>query len=303
VSAKKKAEPEYGLLGGVWHGALEMRHSLSTYYDEAGAYDRQEPTMHARLQFGAQFYDGAVDAYATLGVYNRASTQQFHQRRPELAVDFRPFAGPYFELLQYNTVKVPFQSEDKDPEAQEPILSEGSVYVFGLAPVVKAPFQAGATKITAKAGLDAWTKLYSRKQYTRGYDDGRTVEDEGRLGLVDTRPDTAETGEIEDSALHYDGQTLAGVVVHPGFLPDLKAEWTGHYHSSYRPRYTQYDSGTEHTYRVERYSYYRLRLEYELTPRVSVANELYHYYDGFYAGGSSGEDRRFRNVARLACKL
>jgi hypothetical protein len=34
-----------------------------------------------------------------------------------------------------------------------------------------------------------------------------------------------------------------------------------------------------------------------------VVNELYAYYDGLFQEQRKGDDRRFRNVARLTCKL
>jgi hypothetical protein len=189
VSAKKKPAadaPTPGLMGGVWHGAVELRHQLVSFYDETNAPVRQEPTVHTRAQLGAQFYDGLADLYATLGVYKRAETVQVQQRRPELALDLRPVTSEYVDVLQYTIVKLPFQQQEPDPEAHEAETSDGSILVFGLAPLLKAPVDANGTRLTFKAGFEAWTKLYSRKQYTGAYDDAATEEDEGRLALATT---------------------------------------------------------------------------------------------------------------------
>src|SRR4051812_11969638 len=52
---------------GKWYGAVEVRHHVSTYYDQDGAYAHQMPSLHVRAQVGAQFYDGMVDIYGTFG--------------------------------------------------------------------------------------------------------------------------------------------------------------------------------------------------------------------------------------------
>lgn len=304
VSAKKRPAadaPAPGLMGGIWHGAVEMRHHLVTFYDETSAPVRQEPTVHARAQLGAQFYDGFADLYATLGVYKRAQTVQVQQRRPELALDLRPITSEYVEVLQYTVIKLPFQQQDPDPEAHEPETSDGSILVFGLAPLFKAPVEANGTRLTFKAGFETWTKLYSRRQYTDIYDDAGTEEDEGRLSLAAGESDAEP---IEDFAPHYDSQALVGLQVVPTtMLSGLKADIAGHHHSSFRPRYTKYESSVDYTYAVDRYSFYSIKLEYELSSRVAVVNELYAYYDGLFQEQRSGDERRFRNVARLTCKL
>jgi hypothetical protein len=295
-----------GMLGGQWYGTLELRHHINTFYDKQGYYHHQEPSLHARVQAGAQFYSGMVDAYLTFGVYKLPQTQQVLQRRPELALDFYPVRTTYFTLLQYNLIQMPYDQTQQDPESDEDTKT-GTVYTLGVAPTGRLPFNAGSTKIELKAGLDGWTRLYSRQQYVEGQELGAEDEgDESRLGLDDAAEEPAEP--IEDYALHYRHEAMAGFSVQPGFLPGLTGEATTNYHSSYDPVYTRNEEtgAVSYDYGVERHSYYRIRLAYAVTDRITIMNDFYNFFDGFYAGKREGverEDRRFRNIARVMCRL
>lgn len=304
VAANKKADG--GFLGGKWYGTTEMRHHLNTYYDAEGAYNRQEPSTHARLQLGAQFYEGMLDVYTTLGVFKIPETQQIMQRRPEVALDYYPLRGEYVALLQYNLVQLPVKQSATIPmsedERAEAALDPGTVFTLGLAPSVKVPFVAFDSRFDLKAGLDGWTRMYSRRQYLSNAkqpadEDGGDDADPFALSTVDGEP-------IEDGALHYRSQVMSGVGFAPSGFKPFTAEATAHYQSRFDPRYRRDEAGNVgHHYGVDRYSYYRARLRYEITERIAVTNDFYHFFDGAFEAKREGEDRRFRNIARLSCKL
>lgn len=302
VAAKK--QDAGGVLGGKWYGTAELRHHVNTYYDTEGYYSRQEPSTHVRMQLGAQFYEGMIDAYATLGVFKIPETQQIMQRQPELALDFYPLRGQYFTILQYNLLQLPVKSEatvptNEDDRSYDPQSSESTIYTFGIAPSFKFPIAAGSSRIDLKTGADAWTRLYSRRQYV---EDTTYVadEDEGRLGLAAESDDEP----IEDYAMHYRTQVLAGAAIEPGITKGFTTELTAHHHSRFDPKYTRDESGSiDYEYGATRYSYYRVRLRYEITERIAVTNDFYHFFDGAFQSKREGEDRRFRNIARVTCKL
>jgi hypothetical protein len=301
---------------GGFYSTIELRHHVNTYYDAEGYLAKREPSLHARLQFGTQLYSGLIDTYATLGVYKLPSTQQVLQRRPELAVDVYPVRNSYFTLLQYNFIQLPFEKPDEIDARRERESSEdekttdtvdGTIYTIGFAPTVHWPLALGASTLELKTGLDAWTRLYSRRQYTGDFTDEMAEDDgEDRLGLdpEGSDPDGAEGEPIEDYAMHYQTQYMAGFAFKPSFVPGLTSELTANHNSRFDPRYTRDEEGAvDYEYSASRYSYYRWRLQYEITPRVALINDFYHFHEGFFEGKRQGDDRRFRNIARITCRL
>lgn len=299
VAATKKDDA--GMLGGRWYGTAEMRHHLNTYYDDLGRYQRQEPTLQVRLQAGARFYDGAVDAYTTLGVYKMAQTQQVLQRRPELGLDFHLLKNEYFDIIQYNLMQLPYRQTVVDPETQEGG-EMGTVALLGFSPSAKLPLAGLGAKWELKAGTDGWTKVFSRKQYTGITHDDDEL-DEGHLALAEGEGTEAP---IEDTSMHYRLVATAGITGAPAALPQLVSEISGNHYTKFDPRYTrdEPEGPVSVDYGAERISYYRWRLQYQVSDRWSITNDFYEFFAGMFEARRTGlADRRFRNVARVSCKL
>jgi hypothetical protein len=286
------------------YGTVEMRHHLNTYYDEQGFYHHQEPSTHGRVQLGAQLYDGRIDFYGTLGAYKRPATQQIQQRKPELALDAYPVKSDYVTLLVYNILQFPVRNDDYLEEEERGYTGEGTTYIFGVSPTVKFRSLMQVPRIDVKFGFDGWTKLYSRKQYTNEYT--YDYEDEERRGaaLTDDGQEAADQEDIEDTAMHYKLQGFVGTTLAHASLRDLSVDLTTHYESDFRPVYErQENESVDYHYGVDRFSFYKIRLNWEISPRLSFANDFFHYYDGLFDEKRTGDERRFRNVARLTCKL
>jgi len=298
VSSQKRGESP---LGGNWYGAVELRHHINTYYDADGFLARQSPFVHARLQLGAQFYSGFIDAYTTLGVYKAPDTQQVLQRRPEIAVDVYPLKNEYVTIQQYNIAQLPYRETRPDPESEE-THAYGTVYTFGLAPSVKYPLRFGGLRVDMKLGLDGWTRLYSQPQYTDSYErqDLDEEEGDGRLGLAEGEVDEEP---IEDSALHYRTLATSGFAFALDSAPSFTTELTANYQSRFEPVYTRTEDGTDHHYGADRYSYYKARINYAISDRLSFSNDFYHFFEGAFDAKRRGEERRYRNMARITCRL
>lgn len=306
VQAVKSAprRDELGALGGRWYGTAEMRHHLNTYYEPNGTYQRQEPSLHVRLQAGGQFYDGAVDTYVTLGVYKMASTQQILQRRPEWGLDFHLLKNEWFDVLQYNLIQMPYRQTAVDPETQEGGES-GTVTMIGFAPSAKLPLAGWGAKWELKAGGDTWTKVFSQRQYTDTYRESDRDYDESEHGVFSLTDGSAQE-PIEDTAMHYRLVGSAGITAAANALPTLVTEFSGNHYTKFDPRYTREVAGgsVDYKYGAERISYYRWRLQYQVSDRWSITNDFYEFYEGFFEARRVGiVDRRFRNVARVSCKL
>ena len=303
-SSKTAKRDESGLLGGKWYGTAEIRHHLNTYYDDHGTYQRQEPSMHVRLQTGAQFYEGIVDAYATLGVYKMSDTQQILQRRPELGLDFHIVKNDWFDVIEYNLVQMPYRETAVDPETDEGG-EMGTVAMLGFAPAAKLPLSGLGAKWELKVGEDGWTKVYSKRQYTGSYrETDRDYDQNGHGGLSLT--DGSSQTPIEDTAMHYRLVSAAGVTAAANALPALVTEVSVNHYTKFDPRYSREGSNgsVDYKYGTDRISYYRWRLQYQVSDRWSITNDFYQFYEEFFAARRIGlEDRRFRNVARVSCKL
>lgn len=301
LSLTKKVETPSG--GARWYGTTELRHHVSTYYDQQGGLAKQEPSLHARLQVGAQFYEGMVDTYLTLGAFKQPRSQQVLQRRPEAAIDLNLVRTDHLTLQQYSLVQLPIKTTDAgiNAEDEKDDYSESTVYTVGFMPMAKLPLISGASRLELKGGVDAWTRLYSRRQYVRSkpFDD----EQDDDLHGYSLAPE-GDDAPIEDFALHYEAQALSGVAFSPAQLKAFSAEATVHYQNRFDPRYKKTETGdVVYDYEPTRYSYYKLRLHYDLTDRIALTNDFYHFHGGFFAAQRSGEDRRYRNIARISCKL
>jgi hypothetical protein len=281
-----------------YYGTFEVRHHLNTFFDDDGYRGKQEPSTHFRLQGGAQFYDKRLDIYGTLGVFKEPLTQQIKQKRPEVAVDLYPVRDRYYSLLVYNIVQVPFEEREQDPESDAVSSEAGSIYTAGLAPTMKYPFMAFNSEWKLKMGIDGWTKMYSRRQYADSNEDDIHHQD----GFSVTS--TEEDEPIEDFANHYELLSLVGIQLKPSYVPGLTTETTINYTRKFEPEYDRLENGNvNYHYAVEDRSYYRVRAKYKITDRVSFINDLYHFHGGFFESKRDGENRRFRNIARISCRL
>ncbi len=302
ISSKKKRAADENQ--PKFYGTVEVRHHLNTFFEEDGYRGRQEPSTHVRLQAGAQLYEKRVDVYATLGVFKEPMTQQIKQRRPEVALDLYPFRNKYYSVLQYNIVQVPFEEREQDPDAEVTSSDAGSIYTFGLAPTIKYPFMALDSQWKVKMGLDGWTKMYTRKQYTGQYEDGEYPDRGFGLSQEEAKDGQVEAEPIEDIANHYELLSLFGLQVKPSYLPGLTAEATLNYSRKFDPDYTRLDNGNvDYRYGVESRSYYRARAKYKISERLTLINDFYHFHGGLFESKKDGENRRFRNIARISCRL
>jgi hypothetical protein len=96
---------------------------------------------------------------------------------------------------------------------------------------------------------------------------------------------------------------MSGVSLAPSVIHGFVGETTVHYHQRFDPRYTSIDGNVSYQYAVERYSYLRLRLHYDITDRVSVTNDFYEFREGFFEASRPVTEWRYRNIARLTCKM
>lgn len=286
-----------------WYATLEFRHHLNTYYDGEDYLGKREPSAHARLQVGTTLYDGLLDTYATLGVFKVPRTQQVFQRRPQLAADLYPVRHPNFTLLQYNLIQLPFNEAEQDPEADATKNDAGTIYTVGVTPSARWSVDAGTTRFVFRGGLDGWTKMYSRAQKTTNF---TREEDDSRLGLSSSPTDEqpAEPFEVEDYAQHYSTQAVVGVAWEQLLNGEMETGLTANYRTDYLPFYEVGPATNDYKYTADRYSFYKWRLKVRITDRLSFVNDFYHFHDGLFAAKRQGEDsRRFRNIARIQCKL
>lgn len=290
------------------YGAAEVRHTLNDYYNEKNERIRSEPAAQAKLQLGVKMYQERLDVSAAVGAVKMASSQSFYQKRPEFVADIYPIRGQYLNVLWYNMIQVPVREADRDPtEFADHDLFErdalrgidSTVYTVGLAPVLKTEWHMMGGKYLIRLGADGFTKMYSKPLYI---DD--TNRDGGSgVGLVDPGQDPVEK-RFEDRALRYVHQESFAVGWTPSFAPSFAADIGAHIESRYIPQYFRNESKSwDYHYEPERISFWRTRLTYDVNQSWSIQDEYFVFRNGFFAQNRVDQERRFRNVVKVAVKL
>jgi hypothetical protein len=290
-----------------FYGVLDVRHTTNDYFDEEGQRLRRDPALHAKLRIGGRFYGNTVDISTGVGGTKLPASQRVYQNRPDIMVDVYPIKGQMLNFLVYANAMLPVRSEDQDPtefsdgdryDRDYRRAMDATVMTAGLAPNFKAETILGIGRVFILAGANAWTRMYSKPLYIQESDGSRD------LGLLSEKSPLVEKA-FEDRAMRYVHQETVGIGYSPSFYPKLKTEIAGYYESRYLPEYSQsQDSGTwNYIYRPERASFTRFKAELDLTHATSLSNEFYYLRNGFFAEDRINEERRFKNIVRLAFKL
>jgi hypothetical protein len=301
---KKFAQPQ--TVQGLY-GLLDLRHTTNDYYNENNARIKRDPALHAKLRVGGKFYGEILDVSAGVGGSKLPGSQRAYQNRPDVAVDAYPIRGKTTNVLVYANALFPVRSSDLDPtefadgdryDRDYRRAVDATVMSFGVAPNIKVENISRFGRLQATVGADAWTRLYSKPLFIQETDGSR------KIGLV-ASSEAPVDAPFEDRAMRYVHQETIGVGFSPMVLPSLLAEIAGYSESRYLPRYSRnVASGSwEYTYEPERISFTRYKIAYDMTPSVSLCNELYFFRNGFFAGNRINDQRRYRNIVRLAFKL
>jgi len=289
------------------YGLVDIRHTTNDYYNELGDRVKRDPAVHGKLRIGAKFYGDTVDVSAGVGGAKLPASQRVYQKRPDITVDTYPLKGRSLNILVYANAMFPVRSEDLDPteyadgdryDRDYRRSIDATVMSVGLAPNLKTEgvFAIGKTSLTF--GADAWTRMYSKPLYIEEDDGSR------ELGLV-AEDTPAVKKPFEDRALRYVHQETVALGYSPAVFPKLQTEIAGYSESRYLPRYEQNkETGAwDYTYEPERISFTRYKISIDITQSATLSNELYYFRNGFFAGDRINDQRRYKNIVRLAFKL
>jgi hypothetical protein len=289
------------------YGVFDVRHTTNDYFDANGARIKRDPALHGKLRMGGKFYAETLDLSVGVGGSKLPSSQRTYQNRPDITVDSYPLKGKILKVLVYGNAMFPVHAEDLDPtefadgdryDRDYRRAMGATVMSFGVAPNIKLENITAMGRFQWTAGADAWTRLYSRPLYIEETDGSRP------LGLVSEK-EPPVSAKFEDRALRYVHQETLAVGFAPMILPTLQLEAAGYIENRYIPRYYR-ETGSEawqYTYEPERVSFSRYKVAYDMTPSVSLSNELYFFRNGFFAGNRINDERRYRNIVRLSFKL
>lgn len=290
-----------------FYGNLDLRHTSNDYYDEDGQLLKQEPAMHAKFRMGGNFYNRTLDVSLGVGAAKLPGTQRVYQKRPDLTVDMYPYRGSLFNLMVYGSALFPVRAEDLDPteyadgdrhDRDYRRAIDATVISVGLAPNVKLEQSFAVGRASVIVGADVWTRMYSKPIYISESDGSRD------LGLVEAGSPAIDE-PFEDRAMRYVQQASLALGFSPAILSKLHGEIAGYSESRYLPRYyySENDDSWSYKYAPERISFTRFKLDYNLTASTTLSNELYFFRNGFFAQDRINDQRRFRNIIRLAIKL
>jgi hypothetical protein len=208
--------------------------------------------------------------------------------------------GHYGQVVQYNVIQSPFTESDVERQESEvkSQVTDGTIYTIGLAPTLILPVNLAENQIKFKAGADGWTQFFSRPQYRN---DTTSPDEHDKFGLAEEANENSVPEE--DVAQRYYTQYMIGASVKPRFAPQVEVAMGMYYDVRFLPEYEAAAGSTDYSYIKQETSHYRARFEYELTERTSFINDFYHFHGGLFEAKRIGDDRRFRNIARLSYKL
>jgi hypothetical protein len=290
-----------------FYGLLDLRHTMNDYFDESGVRRRRDPALHGKLRIGGKFYHETLDISAGVGGAKLPGSQRAYQKRPDITVDTYPFKGRYFNALIYANAMFPVRQEDLDPtefadgdryDRDYRKAIDATVMSVGLAPNLKMDGTFAIGRISATLGADAWTRMYSKPLYIEETSENRS------LGLLADRAPQVDK-PFEDRAMRYVHQESVALGYAPAMLPKLQMEIAGYSESRYLPRYFKDEASDtwSYSYQPERLSFTRVRLAFDLSASTTVSDELYYFRNGFFAEDRINDQRRYRNIVRLALKL
>ena len=303
-SMKKFASPA---AAGGFYGLVDIRHTTNDYYNEVDRRVRRDPAVHGKLRIGAKFYGDTLDLSVGFGGAKLPASQRLFQKRPDVTCDMYPLKGRNLNILVYANAMFPVRSTDLDPTE----FSDGDRYdrdyrrsidatvmSAGIAPNLKIEggFAMGRASLTF--GADAWTRMYSKPLFIEEGDGSREV------GLVEEKTPQVDK-PFEDRAMRYVHQETVAIAYSPAVFQKLQTEVAGYVESRYLPRYRQNKEtlAWDYTYAPERISFTRYKIAIDMTPSATISNELYYFRNGFFSEDRINDQRRYKNIVRLAFKL
>ena len=282
----------------AFYSTVEFAHQSDRFFDQASGEALTKPSLQTNLQLGHQMRGGQIDMYVTLGAIKSPGTQKVVQRRPEAEFDYYPANMKNFSWVFYNRVNLPFSEADYDKENAK-VSRQGSIFTIGSTPKIRGTLSLNGTSFILSLGTDLWGTFYSRRQYIE--DANTSPEDRGLLLSGDP-----EGESIEASVPMFHNEFVGGLGIYPLLIRGLMFEASVVSAHDHIPVYSYVGPGTtvNHSYRTDRTAHYRLRLVLQLTRKLALSNDFFHFHTGFFAQEVSGSDHhRFRNILRLSCQI
>lgn len=281
-----------------FYGNIETRHHIDSFFNKNDKTVYELPSVEVRNQWGVLLYHDYLDVFLTLGAKKYSNTQQIIQRRPEINLDYYLAKNNIFRLRTYLNLKLPYQNNepaeylDKLDRWDQELYKDGSITKIGLSATASFGFNFSMLTLTPNLGTDLSTRFFSQKQYL----DPELIEyTENSAGS------RAENSEIEDTVSRLKLNQFFGTTIRFNNLPSIRNQVQINYTSQFFPKYIYHNGYLDFKYIAERYSFYKLRTQMELSNKVSLINDFYHYHNGFFSAKRTGIQRRFRNVLRLTC--
>ena len=268
-----------------YYASIDLTHLNNSYVDIGDGIYRDEPSVHARLRAGMRLYDNKLDLFVLGGVIKVPKTQKLIGRRTQIELDYFPFLNEYGYLVHYQQVKLPSSEDEYDPDNSIP-QKQGVIYKTGASPVAMYPISNdyGLTKLSA--GVDFWTFLYSRRQYIESDED--------------MQPISLDEAEASPLQVRY----MAGFEFKPNYLKELKVKGMVYLADDHLPSYFEEEGRMVYRYKKDRFSFYRIQASFQISEKVSISNDFYHFHEGFFeARRNSNEKKTYRNIARIKCLL
>lgn len=266
---------------------ISFSHENLSYLEEEDDYEKSSVITEAKL--GMRLWKGKGEIYGVVGAYKRANSLMVSQVRPYLALDMYPLMGKFGQIVSYHRIHIPFSQAEEEMKPDQ----QGAIYTIGLAPTGILPFDFSWFRLNLKAGVDSWTRLYSRAQNTR---EDQISDDIYKLNL------SASIVEDENATL----QTLAkaGFSITPLYLKNFVVSFMSYLRSTHYPYYSLgNEKQVENQYKVKKDSYHRFRVSYAVDSSVVIANDFYYFYKGHFEESGLASGQTASNILKVTLHL
>ena len=296
--SEQAAAPTQAQSGNAAYAQFEVFHLDNYYYGTDQKPLKSEPSVQTKLQLGLTMRGGALDVYGTIGAIKMPDTQKVVQRRTEMEADFYPIRDRYGSVVIYNRLELPFSDADYDKDNAK-VGRQGTVYTLGATPRVQVTTAVNGVNILFSLAADMWSSFASRRQYIES---DETATETDRAFFL-TKAEEGQPVEAQSPPLH--DEILAGFGLYPLILRSMLFEAAVVSTHDHKPAYfINEDETVSFKYRTERTSHYRIGLTYQVSRTLSITNDFYHFHQGFFEERATGdEDRRYRNIFKVSCRL
>lgn len=295
VSAEKKA-PIQALLPTAY-GKLEMRHVTQRKMDGSDVLEDDVKLM-ARPVLGATFFDGKMDSSLTWNFFKKADSVRVSRTDVEHYTTFTVVDNDYIGVTPWAYSL--FGNGQENWKSTE--------IGIGLASPATLAIPTAAGTITGIISNDYVAYLHNGSSAPKVGVTNDTGRPNGAFGLSEPAAEGGTPEMEQRDPTTYNDFVYGASLKDIGGVKGLKLSVTSLLETVWEPKYaTEIVDNSERVsldgYKVSKYTLNRFTGSYAINDKLTVANQLRQYIDGFYDAGTKASATRWENRLMLTTTL